>query len=270
MGTESHSLSNVYLKIERAKKHISDCYAVGQAFLDARPYDIVHRIDPDTGEDTISYGDIKNPPRELSLFIGDAIHNLRTSLDFLACQIIKLRDSLHDCEYTYFPISESAQKFETALQKAEVKSLGEQALQILQELQPYKEGKGHGLWQLHRLDIQDKHRLLIVATAGTKHFDAAVTPNHDGVDGPPGAIDIFNLHIPEGEALVIPKKGDAIIAINSGHYLSDGKLNVHGNFTIDLAFGESQIMKPQSVYYSLVRFSELVTETVSKFAPLFP
>jgi hypothetical protein len=37
-------------------------------------------------------------------------------------------------------------------------------LQIFRRIQPYKRGFGHPLWQLHELDIIDKHRLPLTAS----------------------------------------------------------------------------------------------------------
>jgi hypothetical protein len=34
---------------------------------------------------------------------------------------------------------------------------------MMEKWEPYKGGKHEALWTLHKLDIQDKHRLLIVA-----------------------------------------------------------------------------------------------------------
>lgn len=100
--------------------------------------------------------------------LGDTIHNLRSSLDLLACQLVRKNDNNHDCNHVQFPISESSQKFVKATNRSEIQLMGPRVIEILTSLQPYKGGHSNKLWVLYRLNIQDKHRLLIVATAGLK------------------------------------------------------------------------------------------------------
>jgi|RhiMetdeSRZDD1v2_1073273.scaffolds.fasta_scaffold175905_2 hypothetical protein len=263
MITQDHPLAGVWAKIERAEKHISDFRKGGQTFLQNNPYTLAHKPDPNTGRDILFYKDIKTTPIELSLLIGDAIHNLRSALDLLACQLVRLNVVNHNCADISFPIADNAKKFKTLLNSAKVQLLGQGAVQILQQLEPYQGGKRHELWQLHRLNVQDKHRLLIVALAGIGSMVIDITP--PGINTPA-------MKIPTSSELTIPKKGDLIFAIDSSIYAisANGQVDVKGKFTTDIAFNEPQIIKCQSVFNTLITFVEIVKDAIKQFDLFFP
>ena len=93
------------LKIERAHEHVRDAERWINAFIDMNIYRISFEVNPDTGENFIRFsGTWINPPGSLSTIIGDAVHNLRTSLDYVATEI--RRAGGLDVERGYFPIDD--------------------------------------------------------------------------------------------------------------------------------------------------------------------
>jgi hypothetical protein len=70
-------LSGVYLKIERAKKHISDIEVANNAFSEANRDAFQVDNDANTGDEVYRVAFREQIPRDLPLVIGDAIHNLR-------------------------------------------------------------------------------------------------------------------------------------------------------------------------------------------------
>ena len=82
-------LAGVRLKIERAKKHINDLEADIRAFRGGNPYRVVTDEHPRTGDITYRLSITKDIPIEWSAIIGDFVHNLRSSLDLLACALIR-------------------------------------------------------------------------------------------------------------------------------------------------------------------------------------
>src|SRR5882762_8309674 len=70
------------LKVERAKKHIEDLQAAIVALEDTYRATVEQHPDA-TGQSLIhEFPEIENAFEDLSLIIGDAIHNLRSALDF--------------------------------------------------------------------------------------------------------------------------------------------------------------------------------------------
>jgi len=106
-------------------------------------------------------------PETVPLLIGDAVHNLRSALDHLACALADLK--LPAASQTghagiEFPIYISEHEF-NAKGAGRIKKLPSSAQDEIRSLQPYHAGKDarhQFLWALHELDIIDKHRRISV------------------------------------------------------------------------------------------------------------
>jgi hypothetical protein len=100
-------------------------------------------------------------PEDIPLILGDAIHNLRTSLDFVATEITSTANK--PVRYSKFPFRETRREVIAAINGGLVKAAPPTVIgAILDEIKPYK-GGNDALYALHDLDITDKH-LLIVPT----------------------------------------------------------------------------------------------------------
>jgi hypothetical protein len=82
------------LKLNRAAKHLNELEIAVPAYLEQKPVGII--VEPFPGME-MSYDSrawiarIRKPvPFELAPIIGDVVHNLRTSLDLLACDLVRL------------------------------------------------------------------------------------------------------------------------------------------------------------------------------------
>ena len=108
------------------------------------------------------------------LLVGDTIHNLRSALDHIVCQLAILNgNDISCCDRTYFPICICKPDFAKFRKMAE-HLLSPEAFTFIEELQPYKtadatrEDPSHSsLWIIHKLNVIDKHRILVVVG---KHF----------------------------------------------------------------------------------------------------
>jgi hypothetical protein len=78
------------LKVERAKKHIDDFNQEIIEFTGRDPYGIIEDRDSQPGKLVIRYVVRAPPPHTWPLLVGDAIHNLRSALDLLACDIMQM------------------------------------------------------------------------------------------------------------------------------------------------------------------------------------
>lgn len=122
----------------------------------------------------LSHSSVRPNDPAWALMFGDAIHNLRSALDHIVCQLAILNgNDISCCEKTYFPICICKPDFVKFRKMAE-HLIAPNAFTCIEELQPYKSAYVTGtepaktsLWIIHQLDIIDKHRILVVVG---KHF----------------------------------------------------------------------------------------------------
>lgn len=171
MGTTD--LSGVDRKIDWAKRHLADLKASIGETLYTHPYRFDSHMDAETGDYVITVHDLPDMPPDWSLRVGDVVHNLRSALDHLAWQLVILDGGCPD-EKTQFPIHESPfnKKGEWIRPQLRPAVTRVQILDALEDVQPYFGPQGepvvyatNHLWRIHRLDIIDKHRLLLVVRA---------------------------------------------------------------------------------------------------------
>ena len=157
--TADERLSLILAKVERAKKHINDFdLAVRTWLFEANPYQVATKRDPQTRE-LIYYCPRVTPfPYEFATTVGDAIQNLRSALDHLGTQLV-IANGKQPTRHTAFPIFDDLPRYE-AESKRIVKGMRQDAIDAIKAVKPYKGGNDN-LWRLHRLNIVDKHRLLI-------------------------------------------------------------------------------------------------------------
>lgn len=155
-------LAGVFLRIERAERHLADfdrqvqeiaaaCRKAVTIEKDEQRSELVFRLDP-----------VPVLSDELSLIIGDAIHNARVALDYLAWQLVLVAGGTPGKE-TSFPVLDRQKK--SVIKPA----IPVGAEKLLDQVQPYHQSQpwNHELAVLHELDIADKHHELLVAILAT-------------------------------------------------------------------------------------------------------
>jgi hypothetical protein len=159
--TAEERLGLIRVKVERAKKHISDLEVGIQAFRDSQPYTIEIKPNPKTGENVHYISSIREIPSVIAVTTGDILYNLRAALDHLAYQLAWVKGTRDKgiLGRTYFPIFDSAKKYKTG-KSGKVEGLSQAAIDAIDATEPYK-GGNDTLWQLHRLNIIDKHRIIL-------------------------------------------------------------------------------------------------------------
>jgi hypothetical protein len=147
------------LKIERADKHIDDLYDVLKGFLSSDFYSV--RIDKNYWFNDLIIDISKDFPKEVaSLMLGDAIHNLRSSLDVLMRQTVINMNGIPS-KKTAFPFADSREKLiEETNSRLKEPAMEEVRDFIIDEIKPYQTGN-YPLWAIHDLDIRDKHHFII-------------------------------------------------------------------------------------------------------------
>jgi hypothetical protein len=170
MTANKGSSSSVLVRIERAKAHLADFDR--QAKLISAACEVTRECDERSSEYVFRLSNLPTVPAVLSAIIGDAIHNLRVSLDYLAWQLVIATGKKPPNKYTYFPVRDErpdADRTGLALPKIEP-GVSKEVREILDQVQPYKvtKPKNHDLAVLHALDINDKHHELLVTIVGVK------------------------------------------------------------------------------------------------------
>lgn len=157
-------LAGVLVRIERAKQHLADFDARTRPLLAACRDAVVREYDEQRSEYVLRIGQIPAIPPDLSAVLGDAIHNLRVSLDYLMWQLV-IAGGGTPSDRTTFPILEVSP---TPSRHGHIyvnvnPGLPKAMQQTLDEIQPYKlvHPANHQLAVLHRLDIVDKHHELL-------------------------------------------------------------------------------------------------------------
>lgn len=150
----------------------------------------------------------------LSVVVGDVIHNMRSALDHLAWQLVIL-DGGQPTEATQFPIHASPTNAKGSPRTVTIQPgiSDRRILDALVEVQPFSEAKyGHdpktsALWIVHRLNIIDKHRLLVTIAHTVDHDLPAWWGSNDGEPTPSYTIEPGPLH--DGDVVMRFDFGDA-------------------------------------------------------------
>ncbi|MGH9512883.1 MAG: hypothetical protein ACRD2U_12190 [Terriglobales bacterium] len=136
--TADDRLILVRVKIERAKKHLSDLEISLRGFGRKRLYVILAKGDPHAhGQSVHDMHDLPVEPFDALASAGDVIHNLRTSLDHLAWQLVLAAGSKPKRGVTGFPIAEDRATYDS-LKARKVQGMRETAIERIERLNPYK------------------------------------------------------------------------------------------------------------------------------------
>lgn len=146
------------LKIRRAKQHVEELARQIDAYLLRVP---VHmQVTQPPNPDYLDWMQFctEGVPPELAPIVGDIVHNLRSSLDVLACELVRLNGG--NDKGVYFPFSNSKDELENMIADKKFDRAAPKVVDLLRSLKPYKEGDA-ALRYIHDLDIEDKHKTLI-------------------------------------------------------------------------------------------------------------
>jgi len=241
-------------KIERAEQHIREYENREQLFFERNPYLPVKQMDPNTGEMLWKLSIRDEIPADFSTIVGDALQNLRSSLDHLVWQLVLANGSTPKIRVTGFPICESIQKYK-AESPAKVKGMAQGAIDMISNLRPYYGGHQH-LWGLHALNNADKHRLLLFGAAwhtGTR-FSVPLSLEPQRIIVP----------CPNPENFRFPLKDDTELLRVSVQALEAG-FDQDPQFTFRIVFRDAGIFNAQPLLPPLRQLANLVNSIVVSF-----
>jgi hypothetical protein len=199
---------------------------------------------PKDGTNVFTFETFRNLPSEVPLIIGDAIHNLHTSLDLMIWEIESGIDKPD--RFTKFPFYETRSELVGAINNGRLKAAPEIRHLIIDEIKPYRGGNDL-LYGLHDLDIVDKHKLLIPVVSIVELRGAS------GEDECGGRFKGLNFFITQG---------GRINAISSSKNL---KITNYGRPSFEIRFDKGEIFEDKPVIPMLHQLSQLVSAILEKF-----
>ena len=151
------------LKIKRANKHIADLK--GTIFALKESSNVRVQKNNHTGANELIHTlEFAKYADDIALIVGDAIHNLRSALDFAWVSLLEKHIPTADFEHAKFPVYPTPEDLEGAVNGININAASNTAIfnLLIADIQPYKTGKYGGIaYVLHKLDITDKHLVLL-------------------------------------------------------------------------------------------------------------
>ena len=147
----------IQVKINRAKKHLSELDGEIASAQGRSQIVIGTRSDPKTNQDSSYSVLLPIAPFNLLSTAGDIVQNLRSALDHLACQLVDAAGGKPSRD-TAFPIFKDGELYRK-YRGRKVAGMKAEAVAAIDALNPYR-GGNEKLWILHRLNNKDKHQLL--------------------------------------------------------------------------------------------------------------
>lgn len=149
------------LKLHRADKHIADLQTIIRTL--PQRYTSTIEIDHNAGAQSVVY-ELPNADgiaKEMALITGDAIHNIKTALDYAWIGAVTKIPAFAVTSTTKFPICPAAKDVESALRKVNIHVACPVLFKWVMTVAKPHRGGNDFVFYLHKLDIADKHRLLL-------------------------------------------------------------------------------------------------------------
>jgi hypothetical protein len=242
------------LKIERAKKHLSDFNEAFVLFSNSNFNTLAIKEHPEERRTHSLSIEMDMPAFNAlgdtaTLIIGDVLHNLKGALDHLYYQVVIACDGTPS-SHTRFPVNDTREILEPRINEIlEKKDISrEVATLILNGIKPYQTGNP-AVWGLHKLNIVDKHERIIPTLKLVGFFNVRLE-DEDGAK-------VGNREYVADESCLIPL---------TGTYRKKVKLKDKGRSSANIIFDIGAFaFKGEPVFPTLRGISEEVTRIVDAF-----
>lgn len=248
-------MNNSTAKLNRAKNILTHFSKDYKDFISTN-YKLIKEVDEATDKFNVRLRIKQQLPGDWGSIIGDIIHNTRSSLDLLITDLL-LSNGMISTNKSAFPIFETEKDF---LDKGKAKAEGihADAWELIQETKPYKEGNVK-LWQLHQIDIIDKHRIIIPVVSENK----AVV-----IDFGAQMKQIFGDKVSDIPSMSIGiRPADRVVSDGMILFSAD-KTHIDPKFEFELVFGKNDILVGESISDCLNGFINLTDSIINKFESL--
>lgn len=180
------TVDSAILKIDRATEHINELNVL---FNKTRPFTYALETNTKTGQRSTFARRNEAVVNRAALICGDIVHNLRSALDHAYWDIVSpLATTENERKLLQFPFCEAEARLDDTIKKRLANRVSPTFYQALLDLKPYGEPGGNEfLSLLHKLDIIDKHKLLIPTGDYTRLSSDIIRKQVP--DFPPGLVD---------------------------------------------------------------------------------
>ena len=200
--------------------------------------------------------------------ISEILHTLRTALDNLAYQLFLVcrANPTDEGEGIYFPIYDDA-KTKEASAFGKIKPFRQEIIDVVRNVNPSKSGQPL-LWVLHRLDIVDKHRRILVEVLVNHSVFVREAMRQLLIEQ--GYADMAHFVALRPAFFTSPKTGHKaqvgdILFTTPPDTSEEMKKALH--FTCDIAFDEPGIIEGESVIATIDALLKLIEGFLPSFAP---
>jgi hypothetical protein len=263
--------------LDWAKKNLETVIADYRRFERKNPYGLGHKEYFVGGDQSVKFVDVYitvadfvRPVDDIAPRIGDIIHNMRVSLDYLAHAIARKRspEIFADRQKAFqiqFPICGDPKNWPALKGKILLEEWASpEAIEDIVRCQPYSRENPANLeplFLLHKLDNPHKHRELLSAAANVTFVD------FEAID-PFGTFSVIEMRTPrpfETGSVVLRGK---FTRDQSG--VSRGKTEVHAKVTFEIAFDESGPAQGLGAFHILDEAADIIGNRIfpllSKYA----
>lgn len=237
-------LSEPRLKVVRAKAHIKEVATQSTLFFESKPHRIFNEHDTQGAGFKVKLRLERPIPDEISVVVGDALSQFRSSLDVLVCSAA-IANGASSTKNVYFPFAKDAAEFELPATQRKIEKLYNDDRMIVGAFKPYKGGNDL-LWSLNALCNIDKHnRLIAVGGMGGRINSMRLTGGQ------------YFIPVPHRQPL------DKDVVLIVGHSGEPPKGNI--NLSFDIAFREVELVAGQPVVALLNKYADLVEYIINCF-----
>ena len=255
--TAAERLARIRVKIEWSQEHFRNLEAARDRFLKSEFYTLDSKPNPKPGYENFNIffpSNVESVPDPISLLAGDAIHNMRSALDHLACHLVDVGGHpLTISDRTAFPIFKGTHIDEASFTR-QVHGMRKNAQDKIRSTEPYKDGKGHYLWVLHKLDIADKHHTLLTTVSRVGDITMHIEGNWLQQD----------FRVP---GFAAPNFGDALEK-DKPLFTCERGAEHNTELTFDIAIREPNVIKSKPVVSSIKYLIDKVDGLIGEFEPL--
>jgi hypothetical protein len=155
------------------------------AFIKTEPYAVGRELEDEGAKHVYRFTRYTEVPPKIGLRVGDAVHNLRSSLDHLAFALANKGAEAQGNTMSpkvetrvQFPIVSTPDKFKDQIDSGRLKYVDARAVDRIRSLQPFRFGANYAndfLFRVSELDNTDKHRKL-AASACVVYIDSDMFP----------------------------------------------------------------------------------------------
>ena len=241
-----------WLKVQRANAHIGDLKLEIRGYLERKPYHVFIDRDAQRGTQTPTC-EVKEGASSLwGLLVGDAVHNLRSALDHMTNDLVAMNN--RKAGGARFPVFADEEGWTKNIKH--IKGVSDAHRDQLRALQPYN-GGNRRLRDLHLLDIEDKHALLIpaITVVAVRRMSARQRGG--------GFINVGEMTFDGSKPGKHPL---GITVADAAGFEFDNDFDL----SADVAFGDINALKGAPVLATLDEMAQAVTAVLTAFTPHTP